>query len=769
MPVYTTGNVSPPDEFDCLPQVTRDYLANGAPKGQRDNMLFAAACQFRDAGFDQGRAEAVLIPRAMADGLEETYARRKIVSAYKRAPRDPAAGTGQNDPSSDAAPTQSSPQSTPRSLPSPMADGFRILLETCFEKDERVVLGRGSFNGNGDLAIDAGTMLSREAWLKRISAKPIAEIYATVKDGLFIRINPMKGQGKKDADVVSFRHVLMEFDFDKDGNLIPKELQYAWLVDSGLPIDAILDSGNRSIQGLVRVDAPDLEEFKRRQGLVWKYFESCNCNFDAGNKNPSRYCRCPGINRNLYDAVHILKGTAPQHLLSVKVGAVSFEDWEKSREGPQAFSEEEQQRLRAEALEFYCSKNRHLPLPMADAAYYGIAGQIVDIIAVASEPCRESLLAQFLIGFGSILGRDLYCHQGSDHHLNEFVVLVGETAFGRKGTAWNAIRNLLREVDPAWVKNRTFEGVQSGEAIVHEIRDPRQRMSRGGKMVHDPGVTDKRLGIVEQEFGRVLVVGGREGNTLSTTLRKCWDSEDDLHTGSKNDPEHATYPHVSLIGHITVEELRKRLDQTDNANGFSNRIMWLVVRRAQIVPCPPPIHWKKDHPGILQALCDIKANLTAHRRNFTWQKETLPDWNQYYRSKKGNESGMLGPIIARSAPHVLRLAMLYTALDGSLLIEPKHLKAAIAFVDYCERSAQWIFGERTGDKVADKILWNLERRPAGLTRNEIRREIFSNHCHETTLNMALSLLVTSNLIELSHERANNNKAVERWKMKSSSS
>ena len=766
MPVYTTGNVLPTDEFDSLPKSTRDYLAGGAPVGKRDNLLFAAACQFRDAGFDQGRAEAVLVPRAMIDGLEEAYARRKIVSAYKRAPREAATGTGHNGSSMEAAPAPSSPkkQSTPRPLPSPITDGFRILLEICFEKDERVVLGRGSFNGNGDLQIDGGTMLSREAWLKRISVKTIDEIYATVRDGLFIRINPMKGQRKRDVDVASFRHVLVEFDFDGNGNLIPKELQYAWLLDSDLPISAILDSGNRSIQGLVRVDAPDLAEFKRRQAIVWKYFESCNCNLDPGNKNPSRYCRCPGINRNLYDAAHVLHGTAPQALLTVKIGAASWEEWEKGQNRSYSYSPEEQERLRTEALEFYRSKDRALPSPMAEAAYYGIAGKIVDIIAAVSEPCRESLLAQFLVSFGSIMGRDLYCHQGSDHHLNEFVVLVGETAFGRKGTAWNAIRNLLKEIDPLWVKTRTYEGIQSGEAIIHEIRDPRQRLTRGGKMIHDPGVTDKRLGIVEQEFGRVLVVGGREGNTLSVTLRKCWDSEDDLHTGNKNDPEHASNPHVSLIGHVTLDELRKRLEKTDNTNGFSNRIMWLVVKRAKVVACPPPIQWK-SHPKILQALRDIKTNLTAHPRTFSWQQETLSEWNRYYRSKKDSGTGMIGPIIARSAPHVLRLAMLYAVLDASTLIEPRHVEAAIAFVDYCERCAQWIFQERTGNKAADKILWNLERRPAGMTRNEIQHEVFSNHCSETTLNMALSQLVDMNLVDISHERASNNKKVERWKAK----
>jgi hypothetical protein len=69
---------------------------------------------------------------------------------------------------------------------------------------------------------------------------------------------------------------------------------------------------------------------------------------------------------------------------------------------------------------------------------------------------------------------------------------------------------------------------------------------------------------------------------------------------------------------------------------------------------------------------DIKVNLGAHRRSFGWKKKTLLDWTRFYESKIDSGTGMLGPIIAQSAPHVLRLAMLYAALDASTMIEPVH-------------------------------------------------------------------------------------------------
>jgi hypothetical protein len=77
-----------------LPRVTLDYLAHGATDGTRNNALFDAACQFRDAGYTQAEAEAQLVPRYVADGNGENPSSREregratITSAYKRTARD---------------------------------------------------------------------------------------------------------------------------------------------------------------------------------------------------------------------------------------------------------------------------------------------------------------------------------------------------------------------------------------------------------------------------------------------------------------------------------------------------------------------------------------------------------------------------------------------------------------------------------------------------------------------------------------------------------
>ena len=157
-------------------------------------------------------------------------------------------------------------------------------------------------------------------WMARVEKKGGIDRCFTTKLGLYWRINPMTKGGSKDADVTAFRHTLVEFDRDKDGNPIPKAEQYRRIIESGLPVAALIDSGNKSLHAIVRVDAPDAKEYKRRVDVVWKLFEGMD--LDKQNRNPSRLSRCPDGWRTVDGEVR------RQSLLATNLGAASWDAWE---------------------------------------------------------------------------------------------------------------------------------------------------------------------------------------------------------------------------------------------------------------------------------------------------------------------------------------------------------------------------------------------------------------------------------------------------------
>src|SRR5262249_23194233 len=112
------------------------------------------------------------------------------------------------------------------------------------------------------------------------------------------------------------------------------------------------------------------------------------------------------------------------------------------------------------------------PEPLAPEAFHGLAGEIVHVLEPASEADPAALLFQVRVWFGDLVGRKAHFRVEADEHFtNEFVVLLGRTSKGRKGTSWGQIRNLLKDADPEWLKDRVQSGLSSGEGLKWSVRD----------------------------------------------------------------------------------------------------------------------------------------------------------------------------------------------------------------------------------------------------------------------------------------------------------
>jgi RecA-family ATPase len=310
-----------------LPRRTVEYLEHGASEGMRNSELFDAACQFRDAGIDQGQAEERLLARALADGLDENEASSTIRSAFAhtaRQPVAPASPTRHRPAESQETGATKRPRfaAVPVALPSSVENGFLHLLDACFRPEEFVSIAPAAENEDGTVSPRRGVSLSAAEWRKRVEAKGGIDRCFSTKHGLFMRMNPVCKDGASNDDVTAFRHVLVEFDRDTAGEVIAKDVQFGAIVSSGLPVSAVIDSGNKSIHAWVRVDAPDAGEYRRRVDIVWDWLEGLS--LDKKNKNPSRLSRCPGGWRTVDGEKR------QQHLIALGLGARSWEEWERA-------------------------------------------------------------------------------------------------------------------------------------------------------------------------------------------------------------------------------------------------------------------------------------------------------------------------------------------------------------------------------------------------------------------------------------------------------
>ena len=406
------------------------------------------------------------------------------------------------------------------------------------------------------------------------------------------------------------------------------------------------------------------------------------------------------------------------------------------------------------------------PAPLADEAFHGLAGAIVRAIEPESEADPAALLGQLLTGFGNVVGRGPHFVAESDRHpLNLYVVVVAPTSKGRKGSSWGRVKHFLQATDPEWVEERVQAGLSSGEGLIWAVRDEiwksepvkvKGRVTEYQDVLVDPGVPDKRLLVVEGEYASTLRVLAREGNILSPTIRSAWDTGD-LRTMTKNSPAKATGAHISVIGHITKDELLRYLDRTEAGNGFGNRHLWMCARRSKILP---------EGGGSVQGAADLARRLNQAVEAAGSVGEVRRDdearrvWGAIYEPLSEGKPGLLGAMIARAEAQVMRLACIYALLDLSSLIRIEHLLAALALWDYAEASARYIFGDALGDPLADPLLRTLRQAPEGMTRTQIR-DLFGRHERGSAVDRALAMLAEQGLAHVLKEETGG-RPRERW-------
>jgi hypothetical protein len=289
------------------------------------------------------------------------------------------------------------------------------------------------------------------------------------------------------------------------------------------------------------------------------------------------------------------------------------------------------------------------PDELTAGAFHCITGELVRMIEPHSEADPAALLLQFLASFGNVIGRQSHFMAEADRHfMNLFVVIVGQTSKGRKGTSLGQIQRILAEVDPVWSETRVMGGLASGEGLIwaerDEVRDrvparEKGRIVRYEEQISDDGEKDKRLLLVEPEFSRVLSVAERESNTLSAIIRQAWDTGN-LRILTKKQAARSTEAHISIIGHITKDEVRRQLTNTAAANGFANRFLWVCARRSKLLAEGGALHTVDVAPFCrrLQIALEFAERVNGMRRD----DQARDIWREVYPDLSGGKTGFVG-------------------------------------------------------------------------------------------------------------------------------
>lgn len=190
-------------------------------------------------------------------------------------------------------------------------------LETLFEPNEKV-----GYVTNDVWQDSEGKWMPSKGVYDRTSAELISslrkhpdDLGATIGDwkeecGAWIRFNPVDG-GVKNENITRFTYALVESD---DMPISEQDAIYRKLE---LPIATLTHSAGKSLHAIVRVDAENYEEYRKRVDFLYDFLEKNGLKVDKQNRNQSRLSRMPGVTRN----------GQTQTLITTNIGRKSWVDW----------------------------------------------------------------------------------------------------------------------------------------------------------------------------------------------------------------------------------------------------------------------------------------------------------------------------------------------------------------------------------------------------------------------------------------------------------
>lgn len=173
-----------------------------------------------------------------------------------------------------------------------------------YENDDRLSPQRGSWSRT------AGELIGE---LRKYNDVGAVFGDCNPRAGAWIRFNPLDGNGIRNDNVTDFRFALVESDS------LPLPRQNAIMRELELPIAAMVYSGGKSIHAIVKIEAGDYAEYKKRVEYLYKVCDKNGLKVDTQNKNPSRLSRMPGVVRNGHK----------QFLMGTNIGKSSWEEWKE--------------------------------------------------------------------------------------------------------------------------------------------------------------------------------------------------------------------------------------------------------------------------------------------------------------------------------------------------------------------------------------------------------------------------------------------------------
>ena len=327
-------------------------------------------------------------------------------------------------------------------------------------------------------------------------------------------------------------------------------------------------------------------------------------------------------------------------------------------------------------------------VPFPGCAWVGPFEIWRDVVCPTTEAPAEYLWASCLIVVGLILGRRVVVRNPRPLYPNFYVLLLGQTGDDRKSTALDYAGDAIFHagLDD---EIQTMRGIQSAEAIYESLS-----RHEGAKSL---GYSD--------EFRSLMAVAKRKGTQdLIPRLGSLYycPRKDNLNRRHSKESTEIVNPFFSLISATPLEYVHDLVGDLEVDGGFVNRFLPItgkVQSWKAIAPPPTVSQWQPFKQRIL----DIGAYYSAADCELAWDKDAAALWTEFYTAWKTSRQEWNTrdqKLTARIDEHVLKLAMLYSAIEKKRVLTREAFVVAISIGKWLQSIALDAFSDLGQDRFA---------------------------------------------------------------------
>jgi hypothetical protein len=370
-------------------------------------------------------------------------------------------------------------------------------------------------------------------------------------------------------------------------------------------------------------------------------------------------------------------------------------------------------------------------IPFPDIAWTGPFAAWREIVFPCTEAPAEYLWGSCLVTIGVALGRNIRIENPRPLYPNVYVLLLGQTGDDRKSTSLSFSEDALFHLGLA-DKVDVLKGIQSSEAIYESL----SRMDGARTLAYC------------DEFRSLLAVAQRKGQRDIVprlgSLYYC-PRKDSLNRSENSTI--VTDPFFSLIAATPAEYVQDLLTNLEVDGGFLNRFITVTgkVREWKAI-APKPTGWER----FTRPLQDIVGHYDDRECCFSFTHESAELWTDFYtrwKTARQDLNERERKLTARIDEHVLKLAMIYSAIEKQVAITVEALVIAISIGKWLQGVASNAFSDVGHDSFsrAEKIVIEIVK-----SKGRMYRRYLQQWVHKKGINGDLLTRVINSLVKNGH-------------------